>query len=195
MKKTIPKGSVLIPDSASCVYRGVIFDVYQWQQKLYDDSYKTFEMLKRPDTVTIFAIVDDKVLLLEDEQPQRDTLLALPGGRVDPEDGSSLFAAKRETLEETGYSFDNWRLVWVEKPEEKLEWFIHTFIAWGVSGRIEPDPGNGEKITTMLKSFEEIQNLRAGGEQRLLDERVLERTDTLEALLHTPDFDGVMVDR
>ena len=195
MKKVIPRGSVLIPSSASCVYSGVIFDVYQWQQKLYDGSYKAFEMLKRPDTVTIFAIVDDKILLLEDEQPQRDVLLTLPGGRVDPEDESPLAAAKRETLEETGYSFDNWKLVWVEKPEEKLEWFIHTFIAWGVSGQTEPKLDSGEKITSMLKSFKEIQSLRTAGERRLLDEKVLQTVDTLEALANTPEFKGQEVDR
>lgn len=35
-----------IPDHAKCVFKGVIFDVYQWEQKLYNGTTTTFEKLK-----------------------------------------------------------------------------------------------------------------------------------------------------
>ncbi len=36
-----------IPPNAKRVFKGIIFDVYQWQQKMFDGSKETFEMLKR----------------------------------------------------------------------------------------------------------------------------------------------------
>ena len=46
-ERTLPAGAHLIPPEAKCVFRGKIFDVYQWPQRLYDGSTATFEMLRR----------------------------------------------------------------------------------------------------------------------------------------------------
>ncbi|HEX5744244.1 MAG TPA: hypothetical protein VFX84_02225, partial [Candidatus Saccharimonadales bacterium] len=69
MKKVIPQDSVLVPDGAELAFKGMIFDVYQWPQKLFDGSEHRFEMLKRPDTANVICVVDDKILVLDDEQP------------------------------------------------------------------------------------------------------------------------------
>jgi hypothetical protein len=69
MRKTLPSNAALIPDNASLAFKGQIFDVYQWPQIMFDGSTKTFEMLKRPDTVQIILVRDNKILLVEDEQP------------------------------------------------------------------------------------------------------------------------------
>lgn len=50
-----------IPINARRVFKGIIFDVYQWEQKMFDGNFKTFEMLKRPNTVEIIAIRDNKI--------------------------------------------------------------------------------------------------------------------------------------
>src|SRR5438105_1998877 len=68
VKKVIPSDAVLLPDNAQRVFKGMIFDVYQWPQKLYDGSEHTFEMLKRTDTVSAICLVNDKILMLDDEQ-------------------------------------------------------------------------------------------------------------------------------
>lgn len=89
MKKVIPNGSVLIPDNAVRAFQGMIFDVYQWPQKLYDGSEFTFEMLKRTDTVSVIGLVDGgKILVIDDEQPHLGSRRSFPGGRVDPSDAS-----------------------------------------------------------------------------------------------------------
>ena len=36
MRKVIPSDAILIPASATCVFEGVIYDVYQWEQANYD---------------------------------------------------------------------------------------------------------------------------------------------------------------
>ena len=58
-----------IPVGAKCVFRGVVFSVWQWKQKMFDGSFAIFEKLKRPDTVNVIAIVGPKILLLKQKQP------------------------------------------------------------------------------------------------------------------------------
>jgi len=80
MKKIVPINAVLIPDSAERVFEGKIYDVYQWPQRLYDGSTATFEMLRRPDTVQTIGVVGDKIIVLNDEQPNRGARLSFVGG-------------------------------------------------------------------------------------------------------------------
>ncbi|QQS64751.1 NUDIX hydrolase [Candidatus Saccharibacteria bacterium] len=195
MKKIIPTGVNLIPDRASKVFTGKIFDVYQWDQTLYDGSSGVFEALKRPDTVSVFAVVNDKIIILEDEQPHRSMVIALPGGRVDFDDTSTLEAAKREVKEETGYEFADWKLVYVNKPLEKIEWFIYTYIASGVKKISEPHIDAGEKIKVKFLSFEEVKNLALKGEKRFTEQDVLIKASGLRSFLEAPEFVGVEVDR
>jgi len=195
MKKVVPLDANLLPDHAELVFKGKIFDVYQYAQKLYDGTPAVFEMLKRPDTVQVIAIVEDKIIVLEDEQPHRDMLLALPGGRVDAEDSSILDAAKRETHEETGYNFKNWRLINVDKPLEKIEWFIYTYIAWDPYDVGEPHIDAGEKIKIMLKSFKEVKALQENGNKRFVDLSVIKQSSSLEEIIAAPEFKGIEVDR
>ena len=53
-----------LPKNARRVFKGEIFEVWQWPQKMYDGSTETFEMLKRPDTTQVIATVGDKIALL-----------------------------------------------------------------------------------------------------------------------------------
>jgi hypothetical protein len=61
VRAVVPKNAKVIPKQAQRVFKGQIFDVYQWPQKLFDGSTQTFEMLKRPDTLTVLAIKNDKL--------------------------------------------------------------------------------------------------------------------------------------
>ena len=147
-QRTLPDNAILIPDNASCVFRGVLFDVYQWQQEMFDGSHGTFEMLRRPDTIAVVAIDDDgKIIACHEEQPggvlRQNHIIA---GRVNAEDATVLAAAKRETEEEVGYRFKNWRLLEVHQPISKMEWFIHAFVAWGEDGKVPVRHDAGEKI-------------------------------------------------
>ncbi len=48
---------VKIPSHAVKVFSGVIFDVYQWEQELFNGNVSTFEALRRPSTVIIIPVV------------------------------------------------------------------------------------------------------------------------------------------
>lgn len=196
MHKVIPEGAVLIPDKAEKVFGGMIYDVYQWEQANFDDSVTTFEMLKRPDTVEVLAVVDDKLLILEDEQPHRGMVMTFPGGRVDTADESTLAAAKREMLEETGCEFSGWRLVRVVQPQHKLEWFVHTFVAWNVSGKTDHAHEPGEKINVLEKTYRQTLKLMDEDDRYLSRYRdLLEEAGSLKKLSDLPEFNGKEVDR
>lgn len=157
-KKLIrPKLKREIPKDAKKVLSGVIFDVYQWQQKMFDGSYSTFEMLKRPDTVDILAVTKDKkILLLEQEQPGRDKFLCIPAGRVD-KDETPLEAAKRELLEETGYKATSYELLYTSQPAGSfIDWILYGFVAKGCQKVKDQNPDAGEKIKVREISFDEF---------------------------------------
>ncbi len=196
MKKVIPEDSVLIPDQAEQVFKGEIFDVYQWPQTMFDGSMATFEMLKRADTASAICVTDNKILVLDEEQPGSRSRKNFPGGRVDPTDASIIDAAQREVLEETGYSFKNWRLIKVFQPYVKLEWFIHIVLAWEVISRSSTIPEPGEKISVQAVSFDELKQLvdaKAGYLGESAD--IFKKVNSLFELLDLPEFQGQPVDR
>jgi len=196
MKKVIPVDAVLVPDQAQRAFQGMIFDVYQWPQQLFDGSEHTFEMLKRPDTVSVICVVDGKLVIIDDEQPHLGTRQSFPGGRVDPADASIQSAAKREVLEETGFSFKNWRLVRVWQPYRKMEWFIHVWLAWEVDSRQAPNLDAGERIDLKLVDFQVLKGLVMKRTGYLGDSvSIFEDLDNLDQLLALPEFRGRTIDR
>lgn len=196
MKKVVPKEAVLIPKEARKVFKGKIFDVYQWPQKMFDGSFATFEMLKRPDTVIVIPIIDDKIMTIEDEQPHIGMRLSFPGGRVDKTDADSLAAAKREVKEETGYEFNNWKLVNVTQPHGKLEWFISFYLAWDGKKTDEPHLDAGEKISLKQLSFEQAKNFVVTKSGYLGESmEIFENTNQINDLINLPGFTGQEIER
>jgi 8-oxo-dGTP pyrophosphatase MutT (NUDIX family) len=151
-----PKDLHPIPENATRVFKGKIFDVYQWEQELYDGTKVTFEKLKRPDTVVVWPVLPSgTILLTKQSQPGRDDFIDVPSGRVDQGE-DILEAAKRELLEETGYASDElvfWRSF---QPTAKIEWFVYLFIAKDCKKVKEQNPDTGEKIETFEASFDDL---------------------------------------
>ena len=91
-----PKSKQPIPERAKRVFKGVIFDIYQLEQEMFDGSRAIFEKLKRPDTVVVFPVLPDgKIILTEQEQPGTELFIGATGGRVD--EGEDILSAAKST--------------------------------------------------------------------------------------------------
>jgi len=148
-----------MPKDAKCVFNGVLFDVYHWEQELFDGQTATFEKLKRNDSAVVIPVLPDGTLLLvEDEQPGRNAVLTFPGGQgEDGEDPESV--AGRELFEETGYVFDTLDLISAVQPSSKIEWAIFTYVARGCRKVAEPKLDPGERITLRAVTLDELITL------------------------------------
>lgn len=147
-----------LPKDAKKVFDGVIFDVYQWEQQMYDGSTETFEMLKRADTTLIIPTANDKIYIVEEEQPHKGPFTGLLGGRVE-EGEDPLTGAKRELLEEGGFISDDWELYTSYMPYTKLDWTISVYIARNCQKITEQKLDPGEKIAIKEVSFDDFVTL------------------------------------
>lgn len=146
----------MIPKNAKLVFKGVLFEVYQWEQELYDGTTATFERVKRPDTVVVFPVTEDKkIIVLEQIQPGRKTYLGGAAGKVD-EGETTEQATERELLEETGYKAKELVLISEVVPTDKIDWTVYSFVAKGCKKVSEPKLDPGEKIAIKLVSFEQF---------------------------------------
>jgi 8-oxo-dGTP pyrophosphatase MutT (NUDIX family) len=148
-----------LPENAKLVFKGVIFDTYQWEVDGYDGSKRVFEKLKRPDTAMIIPVTEDgQIIVALQEQPNKPPFIGTVGGRVD-EGEDVLETAKRELLEETGYEAKDWILFDAVQLISKIEWAVYTFIAKGCKKVAEQNLDGAEKIELKFISFEEFINL------------------------------------
>ncbi len=147
-----------IPKEAKLMFKGVIFDVYQWEQKMFDGSTETFEMLDRPDTVEIISVIGDKILISEQQQPNSPVFLSLFGGRVD-EGEEPLHAAKRELLEEAGHTSDDWELIRSYEPYSKMQWTVYIYVARNSKETAKQNLDAGEKIKVVPVGFDEFLDI------------------------------------
>ncbi len=147
------------PDHAEKVFKGVMFDTYQWEQEMFDGSKATFEQIKRPDTVVVFPVLPDgKIIMTEQEQPGKIPFIGATGGRVD-EGEDILTAAKRELLEESGYEAEEFILWDARHPVTKIDWVVYTFIAKGLKKVADMHLDAGEKIKLLHLTLEELINV------------------------------------
>ncbi len=159
MKKDRSYRKSTVPESAQIAFEGKIFDVYQWEQKLYDGTTHTFEKIVRQDTAVIYPILEDgRILLIKDSQPQRDTVITAPSGRLEPGEYPEA-AILRELLEETGYKPETVIPFYTHQPYEKIDWFVHVFIGKNCKKVQEPKVDPGEKIELYPVSYDELIQL------------------------------------
>lgn len=167
-----------IPKQAKLVFEGEIFSVWQWDQEMYDGSTAIFERIWRPDTCEVFVVVGDKIIIQRQEQPDKPEFLSLVGGRIE-EGEDPLDGAKRETLEETGYSSDDWELIAQRQPMGKLDWELFVYVAHNAKKVAEQDLDAGEKIKLEFYTLDKLIDIVDSGELHWIDHEI--RIDLIRA--------------
>ncbi len=99
----------------------MLLEVHCDRVRLPDGAESTREYINHPGAVAIVALFDDGSVLLERQYryPQGREFIEIPAGKRDPGE-AHLTTAKRELLEETGYTAAEWTRLGV----------IHTAIAY-----------------------------------------------------------------
>jgi ADP-ribose pyrophosphatase YjhB (NUDIX family) len=148
-----------LPKNAKKVFEGIIFDVFQWPQKMFDGSIATFEKIVRENTVVVVPIIGNKIVILKQKQPGFNWYYDLPSGRMDKLGESPKQAALRELREETGLVPKKIKLWKTYKPSGKVLQKVYFFIAYDCSKGYEQKLDPGEKIQVGYKTFEEFLKL------------------------------------
>lgn len=91
-----------IPPAATKVFSGILFDVWQWEQQLYNGQTKVFELMRRTDKIQVIPVLPDgKILMLEQTQASKEMRYpSFVSGRI-AEGELPIDAAKRKLLAET----------------------------------------------------------------------------------------------
>ncbi|MDP3997434.1 MAG: NUDIX hydrolase [Candidatus Andersenbacteria bacterium] len=148
-----------IPSDAHRVFHGKTVSVWQWEQECYDGSRDIFERMSRKDYAYVIGVEPDgRVLLVEDEQPDRGVVLTPAGGGVDEGEEPNQ-AAAREFKEETGYeagSLIHWHSY---RPSAKMDMLTHAFVGRDVRQVTQPKLEAGERISPVRFSFDEFLQL------------------------------------
>ena len=107
--------------SGDLVFDGTLLKVRRDVVRLPDGSQGTREFIRHPGAVAIVPLFDDGRVLLERQfrYPHGRDFIEVPAGKLEANE-PHLETAKRELLEETGYTAGEWRRIGV----------IHTAIAY-----------------------------------------------------------------
>ena len=146
-----------IPDNAKKVYEGILFDVYHWEQKMFDGTTRTFEAVRRIPTTQILAITPQKkIIILSEEQPHYGKYLSVPGGQVERNE-TPLEATKKELIEECGFTSENLKLWKITNSGGKVDWESHYYIAKNCKKTQLPKGDSaGEKIRMEELNFDQF---------------------------------------
>ncbi len=135
--------------------------------RLPDGAVKDpYYVVERPDAAIILPLTaeDEAVLVRQYRPPLERMELGLPAGLVEGGEKPEA-AARRELLEETGYSGGNWEPLGAlaSSPSLKDNW-AYLFLARGVERSAPPDPDEHELVETVTVPVGELLGLIRGGE-------------------------------
>jgi ADP-ribose pyrophosphatase len=135
--------------------------------RLPDGAIKDpYYVVERPDAAIVFPLTSEgEVVLVRQYRPPLERMeLGLPAGLVEVGEKPEA-AARRELLEETGYSGGEWELLGsvASSPSLKDNW-AYLFLARGVEETSEPDPDEHELVEVVRVSVGDLPALIRGGE-------------------------------
>lgn len=139
------------------VYGGVLLHVYRDSVRLPGGKRATREYIDHPGAVAIVPVVAGGLILLERQfrYPLGSVMVEIPAGKIDPGE-DPLDTARRELLEETGYSAGAWRHLGTIHPlvaysNEHIELYLATELTTSQAAALD----DGEILETFTLPLEE----------------------------------------
>ena len=153
--------------SSKTIAKCRVFDVREDESvRDIDDRKANFFVIESPDWVNVVAVTKSgQAILIEQFRHGSESLiLEIPGGMLD--DGeSSAAAARRELLEETGYSSLRWISLGATHPNPAIQNNrIHHFLALEAEQTQDVNFDDHESIETRLVPLRDIEELVHNGE-------------------------------
>lgn len=150
----------LIPKQAKRVFKGTVFDIYQWKQKMFDSSTVIFERAKIWNGASVIATVGDKIVILKQRQPAiKNWFYSIAGGYLDKPGESAKAGALRELLEETGLKPKSIKLWKTFTHGGRVSSTTYFFIARDCKKVAPQNLDAGEKIEIKYVTFEQFLRL------------------------------------
>ena len=142
--------------ASELVFDGQLLKVYRDRVRLPDGTEGVREYIHHPGAVAIVPLFDDGAVLLERQfrYPQGRAFIEVPAGKLEPNE-PHLETARRELLEETGYSAQEWRRVGVihqgiAHSDEAIEIYLARRLQKGAA-KLDA----GEFLETLVVPFDE----------------------------------------
>ncbi|UXH76302.1 NUDIX domain-containing protein [Roseateles amylovorans] len=154
-----------LPLDSQWVLRGNFLQVKRDRVALPDGREATREYIRHPGAAVIVPLLDDGRVLLERQYryPMGRVMLELPAGKLDA-DESALTCARRELLEETGYTAREWAHAGVlhnaiAYSDERIEIFFARGLTQG-----ERRLDEGEFLDLVLHTEAELDAMALNGQ-------------------------------
>ena len=161
--------------SSKTVFQGRVFSVTSDQVEEPGGVKVTREVVRHPGSIVVLAVDDSgkaPLLLLERQYryPAVARLWELPAGRIDPGE-SHLAAAKRELLEETGFTARKWKKALSFYPSPGfLDEVMNVFLATDLT-RGKATPEDDERITVHFFPLPQVVEMALTG--KIIDGKTL----------------------
>jgi ADP-ribose pyrophosphatase len=146
-------------------YDGHFIKVSRDRVRLPDGKETQREFIRHPGAVVILPLLEDGSVLLERQfrYPNDRVFIEFPAGKIDPGE-ESLACAKRELLEETGYTAADWHFVCtihnaIAYSDEHLDLFLARGLTAG-----EAQLDDGEFLETFTATVPELLDMVRRGQ-------------------------------
>ncbi|MEQ9265526.1 MAG: NUDIX hydrolase [Balneolaceae bacterium] len=148
-------------------YTTNIFKVLKRDMEIVSEGHKaTFSVLEAPDWINVIALTPENEIVLVEQYRYgiEEPTLELPGGVCDPGE-DALTTSKRELLEETGYTANEWISLGKVSSNPAIQTnYTHTYLAKGCTKTDEQKLDGNERINVHVMPIIEFLDLVGRGE-------------------------------